>query len=174
MFFQIAFVIVADRVEAVAVDNDNRWILSPLMRITQFRTGSSLFAWRLLMFHCLFQNTRQAGRGQFGHRCGIGGIDGTHQCTDTGRFESRNVMKLGKRQEMEFSFHFGFDFLALVLIEAIPFVDADYKCPATFQYETGNVGILSEMSCRASISNRTTLASEMACRVLTTENFSIA
>src|SRR5258708_3982880 len=86
MLFQITFVVIFDRFQRVAVNNDDRRVLSALVRITQFRTDRTL-APRLLMLHRFDQCTRQFRRGQVSHGRSISRIDRLHERTDPSRFK---------------------------------------------------------------------------------------
>ncbi len=76
--FQEAPVAVAHLVERAAVDDDDRRVLSPLVRIAQLGPERAV-ARRLLMQHGRMQHAGELGRGQLAGSGGTGLVHGLHR-----------------------------------------------------------------------------------------------
>ena len=125
------------------MNNNDRWILPTLVRVTQFRTVRTLtFAWWRLMLDRRLQHTCQFRRLQLGKgRC----VRLQHRFEQTIHaltFKRARKMKARKVQKWQLTHDIDLHAIFFIRIHGIPFVHRDHQRTPRLQNESGHVRIL--------------------------------
>ncbi|CAM2159381.1 hypothetical protein PT2222_50242 [Paraburkholderia tropica] len=138
---QIAFVSIGNRIERIAVDHDDRRVLSPLVRVAQFRANRTAAA-RLLEFHRFDQRARETRRRQLGHGSGVGVVHRAHERADAELFRRRNEVHLGEIEEFQLALQVVLGAVACVVVHAVPLVHAHHQRTALLDHEARDMRVL--------------------------------
>ena len=123
------------------MDDDARWIASALVRIAQLDAPAA-HQRRLVLHDGALERLGELGRRDIGHRRVVR-LDGrSDQLTDAGAVARRHELYGCVGHEIELEFELTADVFALLVGDAVPFVDGDQQRPAALQRKPQHARIL--------------------------------